>query len=383
MKITWKTFKWFIFAGLLPALFFKIQHFYFEGFASDFNIFRDFILWLIISVVLTSSIAYVVLSEIIWLEKKLPWKKHQLIRVVVEVVLTNVTVIAAMVIVNFFMYPLHDFLHMNHSFTFKEHLFQEITMGIVINALLVSLAEGVFFFNQWKDSVLLSERLQKENMQSQLEVLKSQVNPHFLFNSLNVLSSLVHDDADKAEEFIDEFASVYRYILNIQGRTVVSLREELHFLDSYVFLQKIRFEEGLNMHLHIDEAYLNKYLPPLSLQMLVENAIKHNVVGKEQPLDIKISVEKDKLAIVNTLQVRQVEASGTGMGLKNLRERYFRIAGLEPEFKKTEKEYVALIPLFEGDHTDVIQPKVSDSFKCHSFKMGIFKSNCKCHKHHL
>jgi len=376
MKITWHTFKWFILAGLIPTIYYKIRFAVLGGYAEGVNFFGDILFWLVISVILTSSIAYLIVSEVIWLEKKLPWKKHQVLRIGAELLLTNITVTVLMIGTSFILFPLHDMMGLEHGMTFEEHLFEEITMGIVMNMLLVSLAEGTFFFNQWKNSVLLSERLERENMQSQLEVLKSQVNPHFLFNSLNVLSSLVHADADKAEEFIDEFASVYRYILNIQGKTVVTLREELHFLDSYIFLQKIRFKEGLKMHLHIDAEQLGNCLPPLALQMLVENAIKHNVVGKEKPLHIRIFTKEKSLHIVNDLQVRQDEPSGTGMGLKNLRERYFRLAGLQPKFEIHDHEYVAQIPLFDDDQHELLPPRESDSFKCHSFNRGIFKKYC-------
>lgn len=363
-------------AGLIPTVYYKIRFAVLGGYAEGVNIFSDLLFWMVVSIILTSVAAYFILSEVIWLEKKLPWKKHQVLRILAELLLTNVTVSIFMVGSSFILHPLHAFMGLNHSMSFKEHMFEEVTLGIVMNMLIVSMVEGSFFFNQWKNSVLLSERLQRENLQSQLEVLKSQVNPHFLFNSLNVLSSLVHDDADKAEEFIDEFASVYRYILNIQGQTVVTLREELHFLDSYIFLQKIRFKEGLKLHLHVDAEQLGHCLPPLSLQMLVENAIKHNVVGKEKPLHIRIFTKGKSLFIVNKLQVRTDESKGTGMGLKNLRERYFRLAGLTPRFEIHDDEYIAQIPLFDGENQQFLPEPASDSFKCHSFKIGIFKKYC-------
>ena len=229
--------------------------------------------------------------------------------------------------VGLIIYPFNSVLTNDSTITIWENSLKWMNKGLILNLLLISVAEGIFFFNQWKNSMVRTERLERENMQSQLEVLKSQVNPHFLFNSLNVLSSLVHTNANKAEEFIDEFASIYRYILNIQEQTVVSLREELHFLDSYVFLQKIRFKEGLKLQLHIEAEQLDNCLPPLSLQMLVENAIKHNVVGKEKPLKVRIYTKNNFLFVVNNLQIRSNKPQGTGMGLKNLRERYFYLSG--------------------------------------------------------
>jgi len=373
--------------GLIPFIYLKVRFVVIEDSGPDEIALGGYAFMFITTVIITMLATYLSLSEVYWLEKKLPWKHNIGKRIFAELMLTNATIIMLMMLTTKFVCHAHEIFGIKLGMSFKEHLFGDITMGVVLNMILVLCAEGVFFFNQWKDSVVLSERLQKENMHSQLEVLKGQVNPHFLFNSLNVLSSLVHKDADKAEEFIDEFASVYRYILNIQSKTVVTLKEELHFLDSYIFLQKIRFKDGLKMHLHIDAEQLSNYLPPLALQMLVENAIKHNVVGKEKPLNIKIFTKGQTLHIVNNLQIRKDDSSGTGMGLKNLRSRYFRLAGLQPKFECRDTEYVAIIPLFSSDQEPMMQTEsLKDeatmeapvkSFKCHSFRHGFFRNHCK------
>jgi len=372
MKLTWKTFRWIILAGILPALFHKSRYLFFYEYNLDINLYRYIATGLVISITHTVFIGYLIFTEIIWLEKKLPWKTHPFYRVIAEFFLTNITVTLCMVGMNLIMFQF-DFVtginELNQSP--KEEFFEDIILGVVMNLILVSMVEGSFFFNQWKNSLLHSERLEREKTQSQLEALKNQVNPHFLFNSLNVLSSLVHADAYKAEEFIDEFASVYRYILNIQDKTVVSLQEELRFLDSFIFLQKIRFQEGLKIQMHIEAEQLNKYLPPLALQLLVENAIKHNVVGKEKPLNIRIFTINNELFIVNNLQIRQDKPEGTEIGLKNLRERYFHLAGLQPKFEIKDNEFVAQIPLFDGEVNEDLSVKHTEQFKCKSFNKGV------------
>ena len=141
-----------------------------------------------------------------------------------------------MAIMAYFTYPMHvKFCNCNVSF--NAHLFEEFTTGIILLMIILSVTEGSYFFNEWKNGLVLSETLQKEKVESQVEALRNQANPHFLFNSLNVLSSLVHTDPDKAEEFINKFASVYRYVLNIQDKNLVTLKEELDFLNSYIYLQ--------------------------------------------------------------------------------------------------------------------------------------------------
>lgn len=373
MKLTWRTFKWFILAGIFPALFHKTRYLFFNEYSIDLNFFSYIAFGLTISITITSIIGYLIFTEVIWLEKKLPWKTHQFYRIIAEFFLTNTTVILCMIGFNFIMYQFDHITGINEmNQTIKEDLFEDIILGMVMNLILVSIAEGSFFFNQWKRSLLYSERLEREKTQSQLEALKNQVNPHFLFNSLNVLSSLVHADANKAEEFIDEFASVYRYILNIQDKTVVSLKDELRFLDSYVFLQKIRFKDGLKLHLHIEEEKLNYCLPPLSLQILVENSIKHNVVGKETPLNIRIYNQKNTLFVVNDLQIRKDKPEGTEVGLKNLRERYFHLAGIQPIFEMKDNEFVAQIPLFDGDFANSLPDREPNHYKCQSFNKGIY-----------
>lgn len=290
--------------------------------------------------------SFVIFNEVIWLEKKLPWKKYPTRRIIAEFILVMVTSGVLMLFFSKLTYAQHIRSFGADFYTdYYDYLTKELTISTVLTVIVVSIVEGVFFFKEWQRNLVLSEKLQKEAMQSQLEVLKNQVNPHFLFNSLNVLSSLVYSNPSKAEQFIEKFASVYRYILNIQGKMVVPLKDELEFLNSYLYLQKIRFNEGLIITINIEEAMKTLYLPPLCLQQLVENAIKHNIVGKEQPLTIHVYNEDTNLYVVNNLQKREEPLSSTGVGLKNLTERYFHFANVKPEFKEKDGNFVAMTPL--------------------------------------
>ncbi|MFC2152494.1 sensor histidine kinase [Bacteroidota bacterium] len=347
MKLTWHKLKLIIIAGTIPPIYFNIQA-KVTGVAKYFESNFEFWTWILISISVTVFLALIVFQEINWLEKKLPWKKYAKIRLVVEFILTTATVLSAMYIMSLFTYDLH-LKWSGGEPTFKEHLFEEFSIGMVMLLLILSVTEGAYFFNEWKNSVVLSEKLKKEKVESQLEALRNQANPHFLFNSLNVLSSLVHSDPDKAEDFIDKFASVYRYVLNIQDRNVVTLKEELEFLNAYLYLQKVRFNEGLFCEINIDNNMLEYYIAPFSLQMLVENAIKHNIVDKEKPLKIEVFIEDLKIFIKNNIQLRDKDDNSNGVGLSNLRQRYFHLASIMPEISQVNNEFVVSIPLLKPE----------------------------------
>ncbi len=191
------------------------------------------------------------------------------------------------------------------------------------------------------------EKYQRERAQAQLETLKSQISPHFLFNSLNALSSLIYLDEDKAHRFVNELSGVFRYVLEHKDREVVALRTELAFLEAFYYLLTIRFRDNLKLHLEIPALYLDRTLPPLTLQLLVENAIKHNVVSRDEPLSIHLSVQEECLVVRNNLQLRQHRPASTGIGLRNIVRRYQYLTERPVAVVRTQTEFTARIPLLE------------------------------------
>jgi LytS/YehU family sensor histidine kinase len=226
----------------------------------------------------------------------------------------------------------------------------EIRLNYTINALVASV---YYFFltsfqalKNFHTVVLDAEKLQKDIAQAQFEALKTQVNPHFLFNSLNVLSSLVHIDADLSEKFIDQLAKAYRYVLEQRDHEMIMLKTEIDFINSFVFLLKIRFEEKLRVNISIPADKLRYYLPPLTLQILIENAVKHNSLSFEHPLVINIFVdEHDYLIVQNNVQLRGQEVVSTGVGLKNITNRYRYLSDQKADFYLSGTTYTAKIPL--------------------------------------
>ena len=191
--------------------------------------------------------------------------------------------------------------------------------------------------------------MQKENLQSQFEVLKQQVNPHFLFNSLNVLTSLIKLEPDLAEKFSEQLSKVYRYVLENKDNELVELNTELNFLEAYIFLLNIRFVGKLNVNVNIPAQNRNDKIIPLAMQLLIENAIKHNVMSKNNPLVIDIFIDKNNcLNILNNLQERPSQIVSTGVGLKNILNRYKLLELPLPTFDKTENQFIAKIQLIKN-----------------------------------
>ena len=219
----------------------------------------------------------------------------------------------------------------------------------VLNLIIITVIEAIIWFKRNQQSLVKAERLEKENSQIRFETLKSQLNPHFLFNSLNVLSSLIKKDSDKAQKFVDEFSSVYRYTLDVIEKPVVELREEIDFTKSYLFLQKIRFDNAVDMDINVDASRLNYFVPPLAVQTLLENAFKHNKATTDNTLKIKIYNENELLLVINNLQPKIKSADSKGVGLNNLRKRYELLGSQLPQFSVTEKEYIAKIPLIKPE----------------------------------
>jgi len=195
-----------------------------------------------------------------------------------------------------------------------------------------------------KETQLL--KLQKDHLQSQFETLKNQLNPHFLFNSLNVLASLISVDPEMAENFTIQLSKIYRYVLEHKSEDLVPLKTELDFLESYTFLLNIRFAEKLHIKIDLPDQKLNLKIPPLAIQIILENAIKHNTLSVKSPLYIDIFIDDHSyLNVINNFQPREREIESTGLGLKNITDRYGYFTDKETVFGRVDNKFVAKIPL--------------------------------------
>ena len=216
--------------------------------------------------------------------------------------------------------------------------------GVLINLIVYMFLHLLFQNYQTQQIAVELERTQAVNLGAQYELLKQQVNPHFLFNSLNTLKSRVDIQDPQSSDFILKLSDFYRFTLESRKMDLISLREELQILDSYVYLLKARFEDGFVMLNEIDPKQYDSAIPPFTLQLLIENCIKHNVVSLDKPLKIKLYTEGDFLVIENQIQLKR-GALSTGVGLDNINQRFMHLIHKEIEIDKTETIFKVKIPM--------------------------------------
>jgi sensor histidine kinase YesM len=221
------------------------------------------------------------------------------------------------------------------------YLVISIVITLFINTIFVALA----FFRFWRTSIQEKEELKRENLTAEFEALKNQVNPHFLFNSLNTLSSLIEEHPKVASEFVLKLSAVYRYVLSQRDKEKVTLHEELSFINSYVYLNQIRFGKNLQVEIMVDVKYHEMFIPTMALQMLLENAIKHNIISAQYPLKIYIKVSDEKLIVENNLQRKNSVVDSNGIGLSNIVHRYSLLTSLPVEVEETASTFKVSLPL--------------------------------------
>lgn len=231
-----------------------------------------------------------------------------------------------------------------------SHLDVNLIKNFGATFIIGSLYEAGYFFSKWKAQAIETEQIKSRQLRTELSALRNQVSPHFLFNSLNTLITLIHENQDMAARFTEKLSEVYRYTLSHKERDVVKLRRELAFTDAYYYLMKIRFEESIHIHVNIEAQYLDKYVAPLTIQMLVENAIKHNIASIHKPLRIDMYVENGKSLIVrNNLQRKSVGVESTGFGLENARRRYAHLSDTGIDVIETRDHFMVALPLLTLD----------------------------------
>ena len=216
--------------------------------------------------------------------------------------------------------------------------------GVLINLIVYMFLHLLFQNYQTQQIAVELERTQAVNLGAQYELLKQQVNPHFLFNSLNTLKSMVDMQDPQSSDFILKLSDFYRFTLESRKMDLIPLREEIQILDSYVYLLKARFEDGFEVINEIDPKQLDSAIPPFSLQLLIENCIKHNIVSLDKPLQIKLYTEDDFLVIENQIQLKR-GALSTGVGLDNINQRFMHLIHREIEIDKTETTFKVKIPM--------------------------------------
>jgi LytS/YehU family sensor histidine kinase len=247
----------------------------------------------------------------------------------------------------FYGYDYFNFL----GYQLNENRYQWVlVVGLVLNIFTTFLHEGVSGFEKWKATLTETEQLKREYIQSCLLGLKSQVNPHFLFNSLNSLSSLIHEDEKKAEDFLNEMSKVYRYLLRNNEEKLVKLNTELQFIQSYYYILRTRYGEGIQIDMNIEEKHKEMCIPPLTIQILLENAFNLNRISKDKPLIISITSLNDCwLQIKNNVQHKIGEDKELyEEGLENIVNKFKLLCQQTVRIRSTDGHRYIEMPLIKG-----------------------------------
>lgn len=278
------------------------------------------------------------------LDRWLPWSKFGNWRFFVHLLLGLAYLL---VLINLIYIGIRYFL--TDSGPTMEQMVVMNVWGAAIFIPVFSLYFSLHFLKHWRESVLEVEQIQKEKMRSQLDSLKNHLDPHFLFNNLNILSSLIDKDKAASKIFIEKFAEVYRSLLRSKSDDLILLQEELEFIDTYMYLIRVRFENNIQFVNKVSGAARSKMLPPLTLQMLLENAIKHNLISESQPLQIELlEGQDDYLVMRNTLHKKMVVAKEShGSGLGNIQYRYAPFTDKPVRVQKSNNHFEVHIPLLE------------------------------------
>ncbi|MCW5910650.1 MAG: histidine kinase [Cyclobacteriaceae bacterium] len=275
-----------------------------------------------------------------WLDNLYSWHKDPVKRLIAGIIGMIVYTIGAVFAVIWFF---------NFAFGFNvgNRLEGTFFSTIIITLIITMFMTGRAFLLNWKQTAVDAERLKKESVEAQYNSLRNQVNPHFLFNSLNALTNLVYQNQDQAVRFIKQLSDVYRYVLDTRDKEVVPVQDEIKFLNSFLFLQQIRFGDKLRLDIKLND--VTGYVAPLALQMLVENAIKHNVISEENPLTVKVYASDQYLAVENSLlQKTALPEESPGLGLDNIRKRYEFLTDKQVLIEETKEVFKVSLPIVKS-----------------------------------
>lgn len=277
------------------------------------------------------------------LDKKLPWLKHGNKRFYWQL---GLGIVLSLFIINLSYFSLK--LGLTSDPPDQEQILTMNVLGILVLLPTISINFGIQFLSNWKNAQLNSEKFQKETIKAELTTLKNHLDPHFLFNNLNILSSLISKDKELSQNYLEKFADVYRNILESSQEELVTLNQELCFIASYLYLLEIRFEDTIQTFIDVNAEDHQRYIPPLTIQMLIENAIKHNTISEIRPLKIHIASQNGFISIKNNYQPKkQLVKSAGGTGLRNIKKRYSYFTSKKVQVFENPESFIVKIPLIK------------------------------------
>ncbi|MBC8033473.1 MAG: histidine kinase [Chitinophagaceae bacterium] len=307
----------------------------------------------IISVVFFAAVSIesgIIVSKI--LNQYMPWdvspRRRMIVQLVLQVIIFAIFIVLLLMLANRYYGNFYSFA-INLELSSEEYdnliVRQAVILGIFVSILITTIFTGEYFFNHWVHARLEVVMQKSLVVQAQLEALKTQIDPHFLFNNFSTLTAIIEEDPALAVNYVQMLANVYRYMLANQKEQLASVESEIDFIRAYLFLYTMRYGNALKVEIDICDIYLSKRIPPMSLQLLMENAMKHNELSGAHPLNIVIKATENHLSVKNNLQPKRVKEPGLDMGLKNISERYRLLSAPVPEVSNANGSFEVKIPL--------------------------------------
>ncbi len=281
---------------------------------------------------------------LIRLRKRYPSLKDSVKRVTLLFVATLVTVIS----VDFLGVSLISLLAENVSYDFQERV-RSLIVVVFLTVMVMAIYEAIYFFVLLKKSVREEEQAKQAIIQAQLDVLQNQAQPHFFFNTMNTLRDIIDQSPkEDAKQFVDKLSDMYRFLLESSKTNLIFLKDELKFAKAYIHIQSERFGENLKLNWNIPKTLEDQLIVPMSLQLLLENAIKHNVISRSKPLEVNVNIKDDYLVVDNKIQKKSTQLPSTKMGLKNIEKRYALISDRSIQIVNDDQHFSVAVPLLDA-----------------------------------
>lgn len=300
---------------------------------------------LTIVVVLFFSITYWVINRavMIFLRQKYPHLKDSVQRIIFLLL----AIVTTVVVVDFIGSKFLSLFSLNLNYNFQDRAKALLTV-ILISIMTMAIYEAIYFYVRLKKSIQEEEQAKQSIIQAQLDALRNQAQPHFFFNTLNTLRDIIDQNSkEDAKDFVDKLSEMYRFLLEAGNANLISLRDELKFSKAYIHIQSERFGDNLKLNLNIPKASLDAMIVPMSLQLLLENAIKHNVISRAKPLVVNINIKDDYVVVDNIIQLKSTQLPSTKVGLKNIEKRYALITGKPVEIVNSGSHFSVSLPLLK------------------------------------
>lgn len=276
-----------------------------------------------------------------WLNKKIEWSANTaVIRLIIDFILFSILTLGWIILVN----QVSSYISSGNLLT-QSRTIHLIGVGLIVNLFLVPIIELIELMNIQYRSELQAKQLIHENTKFRYEILKNQINPHFLFNSLSILNSLISISPEKAKQYVNSFSIVLRHVLDFKDSNSIELKEEEKFLSNYIFLLKKRFDKAFNVDIEFPKEYSNRYILPMVLQLLVENVVKHNKMSDREPMHVIIRAEEDGVVVSNPIKHKS-SISSWGIGLNNIEMRYSSL-GYKIKIERENNYFSVSVPYIE------------------------------------